>query len=221
MTTDDALEPCPVLVVGGGGHATVLIDALSLTGRRVLGFTELRDGAPAARASDRLGGDEAVLEFEPSAVGLVNGVGSAGSTLARREVFERFSQRGYHFVSVIHPSAVLSPGVRLEEGVQIMAGAVVQTGARIGANVIINTRASVDHDCDIQRHAHVAPGALLCGHVRVGSGAHVGAGAVVIQGVAIGDGAIVGAGAVVVDDVPPQSTVVGIPAREIRRPVRG
>jgi len=100
-----------------------------------------------------------------------------------------------------------------------MAGAVVQAGCRIGENVIVNTRASIDHDCDIEAHAHVAPGAVLSGCVHVGERAHIGAGATVIQGLTIGAGAIVGAGAVVVDGIPDGVTVVGVPAR-ILRPAR-
>ena len=48
-------------------------------------------------------------------------------------------------------------------------------------------------------------------------GATVGAGAVLLPGVRIGQGALIGAGAVVVDDVPGGATVVGNPAREVRR----
>jgi serine O-acetyltransferase len=51
----------------------------------------------------------------------------------------------------------------------------------------------------------------------LGNDIFIGAGAKVIGPVTIGDGARVGANAVVVHDVPPHSTVVGIPARVVRR----
>jgi len=90
---------------------------------------------------------------------------------------------------------------------------VVQPAVRVGENTILNTRCSVDHDCVIGAHSHIAPGAILCGSVRVGSGTHVGAGAVVIEGLRIGDAVVIGAGAVVIADVPDGATVVGVPAR--------
>ncbi|TIW04883.1 MAG: sugar O-acetyltransferase, partial [Mesorhizobium sp.] len=41
--------------------------------------------------------------------------------------------------------------------------------------------------------------------------------AVILAGISIGAGAIVGAGAVVTRNVPPNTTVVGNPARPVRR----
>ena len=48
-------------------------------------------------------------------------------------------------------------------------------------------------------------------------GASIGSGATILGGVRIGRGALVGAGAVVTRDVAPGATVVGNPARELRR----
>lgn len=54
----------------------------------------------------------------------------------------------------------------------------------------------------IYPHCHIAPGAVLCGHVVVGEETHIGAGAVVVQGVRIGCNVVIGAGAVVTHHVP-------------------
>ena len=48
-----------------------------------------------------------------------------------------------------------------------------------------------------------------------GDDAWIGAGAVVMPGVKIGNAAVVGAGAVVTNDVAPNTTVVGVPARQV------
>jgi maltose O-acetyltransferase len=52
--------------------------------------------------------------------------------------------------------------------------------------------------------------------IRIGNDVWIGGGAVVLPGVTIGDRSIVGAGAVVVRDVPPDTVVVGNPARVVR-----
>lgn len=207
----------PVIVIGGGGHAKVLVSTLLLQGRRVLGFVDLKPFLPPLLGIAQLGDDSAVLLHAPDHVRLVNGVGSIGSTALRRAVYENFRERQYIFEAVLHPSAIIASEVHIEEGVQVMAGAVVQPGSRLGANVIINTGACVDHDCSIDAHAHIAPGVTLSGDVHVGEGAHIGTGANIIQGVKVGAASIVGAGAVVVGDVPPGVTVVGVPARSAAR----
>jgi len=213
--TDQAGSVQPLILVGSGGHARILLSTLLLLGGRVLGFVDPDKTRTELLGVPYLGGDDA-LSDDPGQVVLVNGLGSVASIENRLRVYESFRRRGYRFASVIHPGAIVAPEAELADGVQIMAGAIVQTGCVVEENCIINTGARVDHDCVIHAHAHVAPGAVLCGNVHVGSRSHVGAGATVIQAVHIGSDAIVGAGAVVLSDVPECCTVVGIPARPIR-----
>ena len=96
-----------------------------------------------------------------------------------------------------------------------MAGSVIQTDARIGSHAIINTSASIDHDCVVGSYAHIAPGAVLTGIITVENGSFIGAGTVVIPGKRIGEWATVGAGATVVRDIPKYCTAVGTPAKVI------
>ncbi len=62
----------------------------------------------------------------------------------------------------------------------------INAGARIGANCVINTCASVDHDCQLADDVFIAPGARLCGEVTVGQGSSIFTGAIVIPGIKIG-----------------------------------
>jgi sugar O-acyltransferase (sialic acid O-acetyltransferase NeuD family) len=209
-----------VIVVGGAGHAKVLVSTLLLLNRRVLGFVDLKPSLAPLFGIAHLGGDDAIFLHRPDQVRLVNCVGSIGSTALRQAVYEKFREKQYIFETVIHPSAVIAPEVHTEDGVQVMAGVVVQPGSRVGANVVINTGACVDHDCSIEAHAYVAPGVTLSGHVKIGKGAHIGTGASIIQCIKIGAGSIVGAGAVVVENVPAGETVVGVPARTLARRIK-
>lgn len=207
----------PVIILGGGGHAEVIINALQCCGADMLGVVDQDPG----RAGQYIlglpviGGDATVSRYGPDTVYLVNGLGTIGDTSNRRRLYESFKAKGYTFASVIHPSAIVASNVFLGEGVQVMAGAVIQPGCEIGDNVIINTRASVDHDCKIGDHTHVAPGVTLSGMITIGKGTHIGTGATVIQGVSIGVNAVIGAGAVVLHDVPDGAHVYGVPAKEV------
>ena len=176
------------IVIGGGGHARVVMDALLLLGFEIQGFTDIipKQISLHGKKITYLGADEEYLEkSNKKDIQFVNGIGSVGNPENRREIFKRFKQAGHSFLTVIHPSAVVAQGVTVGEGVQIMAGAIIQTGCKIGNNVIINTRASVDHDCVIGDHVHIAPGAVLSGNVTVDENTHIGTGASIVQGIRI------------------------------------
>ncbi|WP_027937104.1 acetyltransferase [Anaeroarcus burkinensis] len=208
-----------IIVLGAGGHAKVVIEALRYQGATIIGIV---DNEPSKRKTEILnipviGNDDTILQYNPDEIFLVNGVGSIGQSEVRKRIFINFKQYGYHFLNVIHPAAVVAENVEIREGVQVMAGAVIQTGTYIGENCIINTHASVDHDCRIGAHCHIAPGTTLCGATVVGEASHIGAGATVIQNIHIGSNSVVGAGAVVLKDFPSSSIVYGVPAKEMQR----
>lgn len=120
------------------------------------------------------------------------------------------------FVNAVHPSVLFSPYATLGVGNMILHGAIVQPRAVIEDHVIVNTGATIDHDCHIGSFVHIAPGTSLCGNVTVGEGALIGAGSVVIPGRKIGAWSVVGAGSVVIHDIPDFAVVVGNPARVIK-----
>ena len=204
-----------VIILGGGGHARVVLSVLRATGVQVVGFTDPSPASGAALPTEvrHLGADEVLRQFDPRHVELVNGLGSVRSTDLRARVFDQATALGFRFHTLRHPSAIVAEDVQIELGVQLMAGVIVQTGTRIGRNALVNTGAILDHDCTIGDHVHVAPGAVVSGQVTIGDRAHVGVGATIRQGIRIGAGATVGAGAVVVNDVDAGCTVVGVPAR--------
>ncbi len=201
-----------ILILGGGGHARVLADALRQQGLAVAGYSGPQDSGELLPGIPYLGPDQVVFEQPASDVQLVNGVGSIGDNSLRRGLFEAFSRQGYTFMAVRHPAAVVATDISLGEACQLLPGAIVNAGARLGDNVLINSRALVEHDCEIASHCHVASGAVLCGDCRLGEDVHVGAGAVIIQGVSVGNGAIIAAGAVVTKNVEPLTLVAGVPA---------
>lgn len=215
------MSATPVIVIGAGGHAWVVADALLAQGRRVIALVggEVTPGEQRVAGLPVLGGDDELMRLHPpGSVTLANGIGGAGTAASvargslRRRVQERLMACGYRFESVIHPAATVSPLASLDEGAQVMARAVIQPGAHLGEGCIVNTGAIVEHHGQVGRWAHVAPGAVLCGSVSVGDEAHVGAGAVVRQGVRIGTRVVVGAGAAVVADLD-AGLAVGVPAR--------
>jgi sugar O-acyltransferase (sialic acid O-acetyltransferase NeuD family) len=211
---------CPVVIIGAGGHATVVADALLEAGTNVLGFTDpdarthgmLRLGLPI------LGNDDVLIQYGTDGVRLANGLGfvsGSGRASLRARVQQRLEAAGWTFIGVVHPRAIISRHATLGAGSQVLAGAIVQAGAHVGAGTIVNTAAIVEHDTRVGDWCHLAPRATLCGQTRVGAGSLVGAGAVLRQSVTIGEDTLVGAGAVVLRDSPGHETLCGVPARPL------
>lgn len=208
-----------LVIVGGGAHAKVVKDTLEASGFKPDGITDPdtdRASEGTIHGISYLGGDEVVLSRSPAEVRLLNGVASTEDTGLHRNLYEKFHAEGYDFMTIVHPTAFVSDSVEVSNGTQVMAGAVVQPGTSLGKNVVVNTSVSVDHDCTIHEHSHLAPGVVLSGGVTVGPGSHLGTGVDVIQNITIGEGAFVAAGAVVTEDVPDQTHVAGVPAKEMK-----
>jgi UDP-perosamine 4-acetyltransferase len=202
-----------VVVVGAGGHASVVIDVLQSAGfRPVVCVGSPNDsgsvlGVPIVAGDDQLG--------RLHAEGQRHAIVAVGDNMLRSRLAAQAVAIGFELVSAISPRAYVAPSAQVGQGTVVMAGATINARAVLGRNVIANTNSSIDHDCIIGDGAHVAPNVALAGSVRVGARVLVGIGSSLLPGVMIGDDAVVGAGSVVIADVAAGRTVVGVPARPV------
>ncbi len=221
-----------VVILGAGGHA-----------RETLGiFEEWKSAGPGAEARewDVLG----FVDEDPAKHGtLVDGkpvlggfswftdaqgglryaggdglrvICAVGSGPGRRRLVNRARQMGLAFCSAISPRASVSPLASIGEGSMIAPGAVIGPQVTVGEHVIINVGCTVSHEARLGDYCTLAPGVHIAGNTRLGDGCDLGIGTVTIQGISIGEWSIVGAGCVLIEDVLPNVTVVGVPARVIK-----
>jgi UDP-perosamine 4-acetyltransferase len=209
--TSDSNADRRVVVAGAGGHAKVAIEALRFSGWKVIGCTDPDPTARTVVGAPVLGTDDILAEIRRSGVSFA--FPAVGANAARQRLGEHLRKLGFTLPRAIAPNAVIAPSAHVGAGVAIFAGAVINAEAEVADFAILNTNASVDHDCKVGVAAHVAPGCALAGCVVVGDRAFIGAGASVIPGVMIGSDTMVGAGSVVVRDVADGVTVMGVPAR--------
>ena len=134
-------------------------------------ITLIGDGGHAAVLRDLINLRKRMDKTFADAEGTIIAVGNNRDRA--REAAER---QGTTYTYLVHPTASVASSALIGMGTVIMAGAVVQARAVIGAHCILNTGCGVDHDSVLEDFVHIAPGANLCGSVRVGEGALVGVG---------------------------------------------
>lgn len=189
---------------GASGHAKVILDILKANDIPIEGLV---DDNPDIH--ELLGYPVFHQAFGRSPM-----IVSIGNNAVRRSVVEKLS---VDFGLAVHPSAIVSPTATVEPGTVVMQGAIIQSCARIGRHCIINTGASVDHECVVEDFVHISPHATLCGNVYVGEGSWVAAGTVVLPGVKIGRWSVIGAGSVVSKDIPDGVLAVGNRCKVIKK----
>ncbi|MCT4588190.1 MAG: acetyltransferase [Carboxylicivirga sp.] len=194
------------LLYGGSGHAKVIFDCIKAIGGDVIGIFDDNKEMHSFKEMPVIGPYQKALHKYPVIV-------SIGDNHTREVVSLKVED---NFGTVIHPSALISPSAKIGEGSVIMCSSIIQVDSQLGKHVIVNTGASIDHECLIEDYAHICPQTTLCGNVSVGRGTMVGAGSVVIPGIKIGKWAIIGAGSVIIRDVPDYAVVVGNPGRIIK-----
>ena len=131
----------------------------------------------------------------------------------RRKLWHKYEAMGCRFLTLCHPSAVVSASAKIGDGCVIQASVTISAASSLGKGVKVNTGATLTHDVQVADFVTIAPRAVLCGDCKIGEGAYIGANATILGGIRIGAGAIIGAGAVVTRDVPEQATMIGNPAR--------
>lgn len=202
-------------ILGASGHGKVVADAAALCGWPHIDFFD--DAWPERTMCGVwpvVGGSAQLLGALNAYDGVIVAIGNNAIRRTKQQLLE---QAGAVMATIVHPAAVVSKHASLGAGSVVFATAVINPFCEIGEGAILNTGCSVDHDCSLGAFVHVSPGARLAGQVQVGDESWVGIGASVRQLTNIGAHVTVGAGAVVVAAVADNLTVVGVPARAVRK----
>ena len=201
----------PVYIIGAGGHAKVVIAALHANSIACAGVFD----------DDRSLWGKKILDIpilgaveELRDVSSILAVNAIGNNSTRRAISERF--RNINWLTVIHPNTWIHSSVKIGCGTVVFAGSVLQPDTKIGQHSIINTSASVDHDCVIGDFCHVAPGCHIAGGVKIGDEVFLGIGTSVIPYVSIVSNTVIGAGATLIENIDNTGVYVGTPARRIK-----
>jgi sugar O-acyltransferase (sialic acid O-acetyltransferase NeuD family) len=206
---------------GAKGHALVLAEIVQEQGGKVIALFDSSAATNAVLSGVKIHSGLAAYDawlLKQENVQSISAIAAIGGARGRdrREFLEVFRKSGFKTPTLIHSSAVVSRSAHIGENSHILAGAVIAPMVELGEACIVNTNASVDHECLLAAGVHVAPGATLCGCVCVGENTLIGAGSVVLPRIRIGSNVVIGAGSVVTRDIPDSVMAFGNPAKIIK-----
>jgi len=208
----------PLVIVGAGGHGREILDVIEgaqpVLRHRFLGF--LDDAEPdrdllSRRNASWIG---TLARFADLDAEYLIGIGDCR---VRSKIDSELVAAGRGSATLVHAAATIASDVQLGPGSVITAGARLTTNIRAGRHFHVSVNATIAHDCEIGDYVSVYSSATVSGNVVLEDRVTIGTGANVISGVHVGADATVGAGAVVVHNVLPGDTVVGVPARSVRK----
>lgn len=140
-----------------------------------------------------------------------------GNSITRKALFNRLkNNKNISFPTIIADDVRYSDFIKFGQGCIICLSSVLTVNISLGDFVIVNLDCTIGHDAILNDFVTLYPSVNVSGNVNIGCCTEIGTGSNIIQRKTIGDNCIVGAGSVVVKDVPPNCTVVGIPAQPIK-----
>lgn len=121
------------------------------------------------------------------------------------------------WTSLIDPSTFVSTTAQIGAGCVVYPHGYIGLNARLGDRVFALSGTVINHDDVLEDSVTLCSGVTLAGGVHVEAGCYLGQDCTVRQHVRIGRGSLIGMGSVVLHDVPPNSVMVGNPARLLRQ----
>ncbi|WP_317169967.1 NeuD/PglB/VioB family sugar acetyltransferase [Flammeovirga agarivorans] len=213
----DIMEINPVIIFGASGLGKAALDIFKSQDILVFCFLDADDELHGAEIG------EVTVMGSPSNDGFLKHIGKkcdAFVAIEDHETRQRIvkmlkERRKVQPVNAIHKDTSISESAFIGYGNFINAGARLGYDVKISDHCIIHSNAVLEHDAQLEELVTVGSGAIVGAGAKVGKGALIGSGAIIAPNVIIGEGAQIGPGSLVMMEVKPNTTVFGMPAKEI------
>ena len=201
-----------LILIGGGGHCKSVIDVAESAGYRILGILDRPEEIGKKVLSyEVIGVDDDISKFIDRAEFVIT-VGFIKDPSIRIKLYNKVTQAGGKFATLIASTAYVSKYAKIGRGTVVMHKAFVNAGAEIGENVIINTYANIEHNACIGNQCHISTGVMINGDCKIGDNSFIGSQSVLSNGISVCPDTVVGAGSFVRKTINQAGVYSGNPA---------
>lgn len=143
--------------------------------------------------------------------------GNPNNYLKRKRIIEGLRVDDSHFVSIAHPSAIISQDAKIGKNVLIMANVFISCGVKIGDHCVILPNTVISHEAVVGDYCCIGSNVSISGNVRIGQECYIGSGAKIRENIHIGKKTLIGIGSTVISDIKENMVAAGTPCRPIRK----
>lgn len=214
-------QPLARVAVFGSGQIGGMVRSILADQVTVIGFiddAETSDtayGLPVLGDRSWLTSNRAAYDFVCVGVGTIN---------ARKALCAWLETESIETISAIADSAIISADAHLGKNLIIGAGTNLFVNPEIGDGTFIGPSVVVSHDSTVGKYCLLSVGSIIGARCDIADEVLVGCGSTLMPTgfstdarLTVGSRAIVGVGATVIRDVEADATVVGSPAKPIKR----
>jgi sugar O-acyltransferase (sialic acid O-acetyltransferase NeuD family) len=202
-----------LVIIGTGGHAVSVANIALASGHRINCFVDERKNNLKLLNYKIISNIEQLENFEDFYYAI-----AVGDNFIRENLFVEMSNKypNLNFPILIHPTATISLFVNIDKGTIVMPKSFIGPNSNVGKFCLINTQASIDHDCNMLDFSSLAPAVVTGGNVEIGIRSAISIGAVIKNNIKIGNDSVVGANSYLNIDLPNNKVSYGSPAKQIR-----
>lgn len=224
------MEHLPVIILGIGGGATdayywikqcnkmpeangIVFDVIGFVGEHTKEIGNIiADGMKVIISDDAI--EDKLAKYEQ-----IGAVLPFGFPNVKKKVYDKINKySNIVFPTIIHPSVIYDKDAgTLGQGNIIGPGTILTSEYMIGDFNYLNTNCTLAHDIQVGNFNVINSMATISGNVTIGNKCLIGAGSTVLQGLSIEDEVTLGAGAVLTKNAEKGKTLVGVPAKELKK----
>lgn len=136
-----------------------------------------------------------------------------GDVNYKKKYVQLITEKGGTFINIVHPTAIIRQNTKLGVGCIVSAGSQISCDIVVGDFVTLQPNVFLGHNVNIGDYTHINANVVCNGNVFIEPSVTLHTASVVAPNLRVGENTIIGAGSIVLNNIKPNVTVFGNPAK--------